>query len=325
MPGVQDSVADLGTGGGTGSQTVDSEYAVTLGGLVFDNTAGWTITGAGTFTMSASSNSATISVLSGSHSIANILQLASDTTVTVASAGSTLTLMNLQPTTHGITKAGSGILALNSARAASLNITAGSISIMPNGTAAGASQIGSLSISSGATLDLNNNGLVVSSSTSPSSVKALVNAAYDNGAWDQAGITSSMAKANHHMGLAVLGGAEYTGLTGSTTLDGLSFSPGDTIVTYALAGDANLDGKVNASDFDALAAHYGQASNGLWTHGDFTNDGVINTADFNVLAANFNQVLPAPALGTLVPEPTTLGVVMLLSALAVRRRWRAGV
>ncbi len=95
---------------------------------------------------------------------------------------------------------------------------------------------------------------------------------------------------------------------------------------YTLAGDANLDGKVNASDFDALASNYGKSGANLWTKGDFNYDGLVNVVDFNLLASNYNAALSAPALsapaplGTLVPEPGTIGLVSLLGLLPLRRR-----
>ena len=98
-------------------------------------------------------------------------------------------------------------------------------------------------------------------------------------------------------------------------------------VGYTVFGDANLDGKVNAQDFDALAANYGATSGKFWYQGDFNYDGVVNVVDFNILAENYNQAAPiptaapvlAPVLGTLVPEPVSLGLLGL-AGLSLRRR-----
>src|SRR5208282_752556 len=46
------------------------------------------------------------------------------------------------------------------------------------------------------TLDLNNNDLIVLDTTQYSTVKSLIANAYDSGAWDQSGITSSSARGN---------------------------------------------------------------------------------------------------------------------------------
>ena len=98
--------------------------------------------------------------------------------------------------------------------------------------------------------------------------------------------------------------------TTATATKGLGLLDNGSSVTIATAiyGDANLDGKVNASDFAALASHYGQ-SGAYWYQGDFNYDGTVDSADFNILAADYNMSLPtsSPALGTLVPEPASLG------------------
>ena len=90
------------------------------------------------------------------------------------------------------------------------------------------------------------------------------------------------------------------------------------LVRQTFSGDANLDGTVNALDFARLASNFGGSSGKLWTQGDFNYDGVTNTADFTALASNFNLALPAPPLGSVVPEPIAAG--LLLTLLAMRRR-----
>ena len=99
----------------------------------------------------------------------------------------------------------------------------------------------------------------------------------------------------------------------STTADtrrGLGFSDNGSQFTvgYTYYGDTNLSGTVDTSDFTALSQHFNQATT-KWADGDFNYDGVVNALDFNALATNFGAT-PAltapPALGTLVPEPSTL-------------------
>jgi hypothetical protein len=295
-----------------------------LAGLTFDNTGGWSITGAGTFTMAATSNTATISVASGNHSVANPLQLSNDTTITVTPSGSTLTLSNLLSTTNAITKAGAGSLVVNTVRAGSLNVTAGTVSIKPNGTAAGASNITGLTVAANTTLDLNNNDLIVGSG-GPGPITTLVKGAFHNGAWDQPGITSSSARnSGHKTGLAVVSAADFISTTGSNSLDGMPVTAGSTVVKYTYAGDASLDGTVNINDFNKLAANFGTASNASWVQGDFNYDGVVNLLDLNAIATNFGQTLPLPttppALGSLVPEPTSLCLFAAMGFAMHRRR-----
>src|SRR5207244_10065323 len=96
-------------------------------------------------------------------------------------------------------------------------------------------------------------------------------------------------------------------------------------VASTLYGDANLDYKVNALDFNALASNYGTGT--LWMQGNFNYTGTVDTADFTLLSQNFNQSITpaAPALGSLVPEPASLGLIGTLAAMALRRRRKTSV
>jgi hypothetical protein len=102
----------------------------------------------------------------------------------------------------------------------------------------------------------------------------------------------------------------------------LSFNNGQLIAApgseFALLADANRDNQVNSTDFTAVAQHFSQ-SNTTWSQGDFNGDGNVNALDFNSLANNFGAN-PAAALGTLAPEPTTLGLLMTGVMLMRRRR-----
>jgi autotransporter-associated beta strand protein len=90
-------------------------------------------------------------------------------------------------------------------------------------------------------------------------------------------------------------------------------------VTRAVFGDANLDGVVNSSDFGALATAFNNSS-GTWVTGDFNYDGTVNALDFNTLATNYGATLPAPALGSLVPEPMSMGLIGIGAIGLMRRR-----
>jgi hypothetical protein len=90
-------------------------------------------------------------------------------------------------------------------------------------------------------------------------------------------------------------------------------------------GDANFDGTVDVTDFNMLAADFNKSGQ-KWSTGDFNFDGVVNAEDFDALAANYGSVAtPAPALGTLVPEPASPGLLAacgLASVRTFRRRQR---
>ena len=100
---------------------------------------------------------------------------------------------------------------------------------------------------------------------------------------------------------------------------------------FALPGDATGDGIVNFDDLVILAQNYNQSGNTSYQIGDFTNDGLVNFDDLVILAQHYNSaaIVPgAPAAFTadwalaqsLVPEPTTLGVVALAPLALARRR-----
>jgi hypothetical protein len=95
----------------------------------------------------------------------------------------------------------------------------------------------------------------------------------------------------------------------------------DNLRALTLPGDANMDNTVNTADFTALAAQFNQNST-AWGDGDFNFDGKVNALDFNMLAANFGQSVSfgAPALGSVVPEPTAISLVAFLSACSFARR-----
>ena len=101
-----------------------------------------------------------------------------------------------------------------------------------------------------------------------------------------------------------------------------------TLGSQLLDGDTNFDGTVNTLDFTTLATNFG-ATGDKWSQGDFNFDGVVNALDFNAVATNFGLSAPAPALGTLVPEPGSIGLIVAACSLALgntrtsRRRRRA--
>ena len=81
---------------------------------------------------------------------------------------------------------------------------------------------------------------------------------------------------------------------------------------------------MNTSDFVRLANGFAHP-NAFWTDGDFNFDGVVNALDFNALATNFGSTLPAPSLGTLVPEPALFGAAIAIASLMRRRRQAAPI
>jgi hypothetical protein len=73
---------------------------------------------------------------------------------------------------------------VNNIRAAGLAINDGTVAVLANGSSSGASRVATLSVASAATLDLNDNDLVVTSG-STSQISTLIAQARHGGAWDQ--------------------------------------------------------------------------------------------------------------------------------------------
>ena len=291
VPNATGAAASFGSAIGA-ARTVTLDASQTVGSISFDNANKYTIAGSSTLTLDVSTGSAAVTVVSGSHEISAPVSLADATTVTVTPSTSTLTLSNLQSASVAITKAGAGTLALSSARAGALNIDAGTVAILSNGTTTGTSKVGALVLAGGstptATLDLADNDLVVAGG-SRSTVEAQVKTARNSGAWTGAGITSSAARANAAAttGLGVLTGAEYTSLGGTGTFAGQTYSAADVLVKYTWNGDANFDGAIGFDDYVRIDTGFNTALTG-WANGDFNYDGVVNFDDYVLIDVAFN-------------------------------------
>jgi len=105
----------------------------------------------------------------------------------------------------------------------------------------------------------------------------------------------------------------YAGLSFDKTYSATAL----TLTARATAGDADLNGLVNSVDFNAFINGYG-STNANWLAGDFTFDAKVNTLDFNLLAANFG--VASALLGTVVPEPVSMSLMIIASMLMRRNR-----
>jgi autotransporter-associated beta strand protein len=205
-------------------------------------------------------------------------------------------------TTGGIT--GSGDLTVNGtanlyASAITQNVltvgTASTVTIVDSAAPANTAATSVLNdISDAGTLDLNNNDLIVLDTTQYSIVKALIQSAYDGGAWDKTGITSSSARAN--AGAYGLGYAQGSTI-GSTSFDGQTFTDA-VLVKYTLLGDTQLRGTVGIGDYDTVLSNYGTAQD--WSGGDFHYGGVVGIGDYDDVLSNYG----AHASGNLAVGPS---------------------
>jgi arabinogalactan endo-1,4-beta-galactosidase len=328
------------------SQTVSNNAAITLGTMRFQSAGSYNITGAGSLTLQATVGWGFIVVQQGNQQISVPTTIASNSILSV-SAGDSLTFAGpVSISANQILKpGGTGTINYNSSvtlgTSASLtignstNMTALSVATGANVTLAGSGlvlQTGSLTNTG--TIDIGPNAIIINygSGFDPiASIAAMIQSAYDGGAWNGTGITSSAARAN-----AASYGVGFADSADPGNPAGLA--SGQIEILYTLLGDANLDGKVNGADFAILATNFNAAASGpsAWDQGDFNYDGKINGADFAALAANFNQgttiavahadaaalaaFMTAHDLSTSVPEAAAPSLLLAGSAMLARQR-----
>ena len=321
--------------------TVSVDAAKTAGQITFNNANQYTIAGTSTLTLDSASTVGII-VSNGSHEISAPLALAKDASIAVGAAASTLTLSNLQPSTVGITKTGAGALAVNNVRAASVNVQAGTLTVLQNGTASGASNVNGITIAAAGKFDLKDNKLITTTAAGTSTggtysgLQGEVQRASNFGAWDQPGLTTSMPDAV--AGLTTIGiatGEQIRGLgpTDTDTFAGQTITGASTIAMYTYAGDANLDGTIDGGDYGIIDNFAQVPGADGYANGDFNYDGVIDGGDYGIIDNN-NQAQGAPfstsgasglsAAVTAVPEPASATLLLLagLGAGAMRRQRR---
>lgn len=176
-----------------------------------------------------------------------------------------------------------------------LSVNSGVMHLAPNLSNTIVDSAASLSLAAGATLDIGDNTLTLASATG-SAIRADILGAYDNGKWDQAGLTSSLASGHPGTGIG------YTTSGSSAT------------VRFTWLGDTNLDGVVNSTDLSAMSL-----GGTTWATGDFNYDGVVNADDYGLLMLGISKS-GGGNISVTLPEPSIL--VMLLVPLVGRRFFR---
>ncbi|HRK30105.1 MAG TPA: hypothetical protein PLD59_03425 [Tepidisphaeraceae bacterium] len=295
--------------GNTAPLTVSVDMPITAAQLNFNSNMGYALAGVNPITIDVVGGYGAVNVTQGAHMISAPLVLSDATHFNVATASSLLLVGDVSASAVNLTKNGAGQLATKNIRANALNITAGSVVLIPGAAPAasdGTSVVKSLSIAAGSQLDLTNNALVIDYTTVGSLLA-------DTRTRIIAGqITSSTADAAHALGYA------DNAILNRTSFAGQLVDATSVLVRYTRKGDADLTGTVDLNDFTALAASFG--GTGIWHQGDFNYDGQINLDDFTLLAANFGESatggLPRSSA---VPEPA-MGVLLLGSVLLRRKK-----
>lgn len=336
----------------TTSTNVNVDTNVTVGQMTFDSPATYTVSGAGSINLDVASGVAAISVHQGAHLIAAAMTMSDSTNVNVATGaslgiGTTLTLANgstfaklgggsveinapVVSSTNAHFQVNAGLLKTNVDLNSALDVNGGSATLESN------QHLTSLSIASGGTVTLSDALTTRVLKTGPISISGQLEIA-DNtvivdhsGASPIASIRSALAAGSLTSSATIgrpdraIGYAEAASIGSPSTFFGESIDNTSLLLCYTLAGDSNLDGKVNTVDFNNLAGAFG-ASNSFWIDGDFSYDGQVSSIDFNTLAQNYGSYMtlsaPLPNLGTIVPEPASVSM-LLGSALLLRRRPR---
>jgi hypothetical protein len=320
----------------TAARTVAVDAPVTVGRITLDNSNSYTLAGASTITLDASSGDAQIDVVSGSHVIGAPVSLADNTVFTIGQPTSSLSITGpLDASGKILVKAGAGRLTANNIRAASLTINGGTVAIAPAGTASGTSIVSALSIAGDAAptarFDVSNNAAIIDySGTSPvATVRPQILAGRGGtglgGNWNGNGITSSAANAAEPESRSV-GYAENSALPLGpyATFRGQPVDDTALLIAFTRTGDANLDGVVNDDDVTIIGATYAPGiAQPHWALGDFDYNGFVDDNDVTLLGAFYDPsatplaVLAAGAASNLaaVPEPATLILAMIAATI----------
>ncbi len=87
----------------------------------------------------------------------------------------------------------------------------------------------------------------------------------------------------------------------------------------SIPGDANDDGVVDVADLGIVGANFNQIDT-IFNQGNFNDDDITDVADLGILGANWTASQATGNASALVPEPTTLSLLMMSVLVAVRRR-----
>jgi hypothetical protein len=222
-----------------------------------------------------------------------------------------------------------------------------------NGAGAGVSNLADYSLTGDARFDLRDNKLVTGKAAGTftagayTGVQGDVAKAYNFGAWDMPGLTTSEDLAGPNAGplsgtttIGVATGEQilFIAPTDTGTFAGQTLTGATTIAMYTYAGDVNFDGLVDAADYGVIDNFVQFPGTDGYANGDLNFDGVIDAGDYGIID-NTIQLQGAPFLGvndtfasgsaaaalsgvTAVPEPAAFGLALVAAAGLLGRRRR---
>ena len=146
----------------TSAKTITVDHDFTLGHMNFENANSYTIAGSGRLKFETIVGPSQINVLNGSHTISSPMTFnLFGQEIEVAANSSLMISSDIDALETDVTKLGAGQLHLKNARFDSLNIEAGSVKILAGAANQSTSKVASLSISTGASLDLTDSKFIV--------------------------------------------------------------------------------------------------------------------------------------------------------------------
>jgi len=305
----------------TARRTVTLDTPLSAQDVTFDSPRGYLLTGTGPLTLDALSGFATLTVVSGTHTVAAPLVLADAARITVAGGSAAITFSGgIAAGGRTITKTGSGSMAVPGLSGAGLVVSQGSV--LFGATAPGGNRLTALAIDevSGAAVDIGGDSVTVAPAgiTRAAFLADLV-AGRNGGAWNGPGIRSATVAAEVAAGLP-------------RAIGWIDAGDGSLLAAYAAPGDTNVDRSIDILDSSNFLAggKFDTASAAIWIQGDFTYDGLVDILDAaEFFATNLYDAGPygpqasSPSVAV-VPEPS-LPIMSLVSAAgvaAVRRRLR---
>lgn len=239
--------------------------------------------------------------------------------------GSTFTTATLNVTGAVKVRTGSQINYNNGTiSVGTLNIEGGRVILATGGNKV--LQTTNLTITSGGSLDLKNNDLIINYTTGNPDL--VVRNLLKNQQIRSTGTTA----------FSTALGYGNNGSLGYTTFAGIPVDATTEIVKFTYLGDADLDGDVDAADLGRVGLNW-LDTNATWIEGDFNYSGTVDVLDMYLFSLNWQMGVGAPlsvsfddALQNLglsvsfdsmtIPEPAGMGAIALLACALKRPRIR---